>query len=858
MFVLSRLYSVLIFLTIFVSMISCGDSSPNGIHRGNSALDDGGRGGQTTPVPFVSVWRISNDNESITLPLRLGYNYDFRVDWGDGSFSQITSHDDTDMTHTYITTGDYVVTISGIVEAWSFNNNGSKDKIISVKNLGDVSWRNLKGAFWGCANLIQFHGGNVSRVTDMNRVFSGAVSVNPDVSGWDVSNVTDMSYMFYDALIANPDVSGWDVSNVTNMKGMFFNAVAAKPDVSGWDVSNVTDMSYMFSGAVSVNPDVSGWDVSNVTDMSYMFSGAVSVNPDVSSWDVSNVTDMSYMFANATSVNLDMSQWDFGSVTDMSGMFMGVTLPSVIYNILLIQIDATSEQDGITLDVGDSKYGWSASKARQNLKVNRGWTINDGGFASFVSMWVVSSGMTMTLPLRFGYDYDFTVHWGDGSSSRVTSYDDVDITHTYAVGGNYKIIISGLVEAWYFNGSGSKNNILFVDDLGDVGWKNLEDAFHGCGALIRLKGGNVSGVTDMSRMFASAVVANPDVRGWDVSNVTDMSRMFSDAFVANPDVRGWDVSSVTDMSDMFASAVVANPDVRGWDVSNVTDMSGMFSNAFIANPDVRGWDVSNVTDMSDMFSDAFVANPDVSGWDVSNVTNMSGMFKKAVMANPDVSGWDVSSVTDMSYMFKSGVPDFDAVGWDIFGGRYKMFSAGFANPDVRGWDVSNVTDMSYMFESAVVANPDVSGWDVSSVTDMSGMFSDAFVANPDVSDWDVSNVTNMGEMFWDAVVANPDVSGWDVSNVTSMYRMFDGARAANPDMGLWGFGNVIDMSSMFKDVTLRISTYSDFLNRINQTSQRRNVVLDGGHSKYNEEAIVARNNLVNNLNWVIRDGGPDN
>ena len=135
------------------------------------------------------------------------------MDWGDGSpISEITAHNDPDRKHTYARAGDYNLVIEGLLEAWSFNNTGDKDKILSVEDFGNLGYRNLFGAFWGCGNLGAFEGGVTSNVTHMNSMFAGATSANPDVRDWDVSNVTNMGSMFFAATSANPDVSKWDVS----------------------------------------------------------------------------------------------------------------------------------------------------------------------------------------------------------------------------------------------------------------------------------------------------------------------------------------------------------------------------------------------------------------------------------------------------------------------------------------------------------------------------------------------------------------------------------------------------------------------------------------------------------------------
>ena len=453
--------------------------------------------------------------------------------------------------------------------------------------------------------------------------------------------------------------------------------------------------------------------------MSHMFDYARSVILDISDWNVSKVTDMSYMFASAYSSNPDMTQWDFSSVENMEGMFAGLTLAPETYSALLNQINTTSQKENVTLEGWTTKYDDSGTEAR-NALIARGWTITDRGNINnplpFVSKWKINNDNgSIILPLREGYNYDFSVDWGDGSSSQVTSYDDSDITHTYADSGEYTITISGLVEAWYFNNSGSKDNILSVSDLGDVGWKNLKAAFSGCSRLRMIRGGNLSNVTTMSNMFIN--------------------------------------TSIT-------------PDVSRWDVSNVKDMYNMFYN-------------TNHTD----------AHFDVSRWNVSKVEDMAGLFYKT--KNTDI--------------------------------------------DVRHWDLSSVNYINGIFHSSQY-NPDVSRWDVSKIEFLAGMFHNARSANPDVSRWDVSGATNLYQLFRQATSANPDVSRWDVSNVTNMKNMFYSATSANPDISQWDFRDVENMEGFFHNKTLPTETYSQILNRINETATKDNVTLNGGFSKYNEDA----------------------
>ena len=217
---------------------------------------------------------------------------------------------------------------------------------------------------------------------------------------------------------------------------------------------------------------------------------------------------------------------------------------------------------------------------------------------------------------------------------------------------------------------------------------------------------------------------NQDIGSWDVSDVTNMASMFASAEAFNQDIGNWDVSNVTRMDAMFARATSFNQDISSWDLSSVVSMNDLFLGAFSFNQDIGSWDVSNVTSISSLFSGASSFNQDIGSWDVSNVTGQYSMwlvFSGASSFNQDIGDWDVSNITSMFLMF---------------------YGASSFNGDISNWDVSNVTDMLAMFEGAESFNQNLSTWDVSNVTTMSTMFSDASYFNQDLSSWDVNNVTD--------------------------------------------------------------------------------------------------------------------
>lgn len=279
---------------------------------------------------FISVWDTSlgDGNPSIQLPLikTIG-NYNFIVNWGDGNTDTITEGDQAERIHTYATGGTYTVTITGTIEGWQFNYGQDCEKLTSITNIGQLKLGNEGAYFAGCLNLTTIGGTfDLTGTTNFSSMFDGCSSLTSvnGIGSWDVSAVTDMNSMFTGATAFNQDISGWDVSSVTNMQSMFVST-AFNQSLNSWDVSSVTDMAYMFDGTSAFNQPLNSWNVSSVIYMNNMFANATAFNQDISGWDVSSVTSMSVMFYQATAFNQPLNSWDVSAVTAMNGMFAYAT-----------------------------------------------------------------------------------------------------------------------------------------------------------------------------------------------------------------------------------------------------------------------------------------------------------------------------------------------------------------------------------------------------------------------------------------------------------------------------------------------------------------------------------------------------
>ena len=274
----------------------------------------------------------------------------------------------------------------------------------------------------------------------------------------------------------------------------------------------------------------------------------------------------------------------------------------------------------------------------------------------FKTTWeTTTANESITIPVG-GATGTYMVDWGDDNTTEHTG----DATHEYASPGEYTVQIFGDFERIKLEGTGYAINLKSIDQWGAIEWTSMESAFEGATnmAYNATDVPDLSGVTDMSYMFASATSFDGDISAWDVSKVEDMSYMFEGATAFNSNISAWTVSSVEDMEGMFKGASAFNQDISTWNVSKVTKMADMFEGATAFNSNISAWTVSSVEDMEGMFEGATAFNSNISAWTVSSVEDMEGMFKGASAFNQDISTWNVSKVTKMADMFE-GATAFD-------------------------------------------------------------------------------------------------------------------------------------------------------------------------------------------------------
>jgi surface protein len=219
---------------------------------------------ESPDTDFVTVWRTTAAGETITLPLfNQAGTWDFDVNWGDGTTSNITAYNDAARIHEYEDAGDYEVRISGSLPGWSFNNVGDKLKIREIKNWGVVDFKYIASGFYGCSNMIctATDSLDLSGLSSMATMFRDCFAFNGDISSWDTSSVANMTAVFRTCVAFNGDISSWDTSSVTTMSSMLRTCPAFKGDISSWDYASVTNfISFLLSSNINTTGTTTNYD----------------------------------------------------------------------------------------------------------------------------------------------------------------------------------------------------------------------------------------------------------------------------------------------------------------------------------------------------------------------------------------------------------------------------------------------------------------------------------------------------------------------------------------------------------------------------------------------------------------------
>ena len=414
-------------------------------------------------------------------------------------------------------------------------------------NLWSGSYTEAKGKYGDISRW------NVSKVTNMSKLFQNQWYFNDDISNWDVGNVTNMENMFSGASAFNQPLEQWNVGNVTNMRAMFFDASNFNQPLEQWNVGNVTNMRSMFAGASAFNQPLANWEredstIENVTNMNSMFQGASSFNMPIEKWKVGNVTNMQAMFNHASSFNQPLGGWDVRNVTDMEAMFLDASA----FNQPLDQwnVDSVTNMEAMFSGAILQRYPNADNDPRSVFTSTETNTQNS----------IVFNNKTLR---------EAVFLWVNNRDEAFSLYEDIN--------------------TWNVSQVTDMNNLFnnrrdFNDDISN--W-------------------DVSNVENMENMFFNASSFDQNIGRWDVSKVTNMDSMFKGATSFNQNINT-KIASRTNY--IYGNEPVSIESYIAWDVSKVTNMNSMFERAISFNQDMTGFNVNNDVTMIKMFSESPLQN----------------------------------------------------------------------------------------------------------------------------------------------------------------------------------------------------------------------------------------------------------
>ena len=347
--------------------------------------------------------------------------------------------------------------------------------------------------------------------------------------------------------------------------------------------------------------------------------------------------------------------------------------------------------------------------------------------------------------------------------------------------------------------------------------------------------------------------ANDSLSTWDVSGITDMNRMFWNMRSFQGDLSSWDVSNVTNMGYMFASnsnyqANANDCNINTWDTSSLTDASGMFyqnnGNTYICCTQigttaqlVYGYPAehqltSNITGATDgVYTGVTATNIDYShAQQVIPTFEITVQGGTIVKARPDQYVAAVRNNTGNRIEFDTSSMGGTGNGQITLYGRWNNNLPGNTNTerDLSNWKTSNITNFSLMFYTGTAGNTNfntkmVNGtlrWDIGSATNFGNWW---YQSGPSSSanwpsNWKIpSSLTSLGN-FAHRGMNNADVdsfstktvnetwyggtsyTAWDVSNISSFNSAFNYGNlqsVKNYNIGTWNVtSSATDMTNL--------------------------------------------------------------
>jgi surface protein len=364
---------------------------------------------------------------------------------------------------------------------------------------------------------------------------------------------------------------------------------------------------------------------------------------------------------------------------------------------------------------------------------------------------------TFTLPLQ-NATTTITVDWGDASSDVITTYNQAELTHTYAsTSTNYDITISGQFGGIRFAGGGDRVRLRNIQNWGSTVWSSMDSAFYNCTnmTITATDKPNCSQVVTFYRAFGlCSSLTSIDLNGVISSNCTTFSEVFqSCTLLSSVDILGGDTSGVITFAKLFNNCpALVSIDVTGIVTSTTTTINNMFALCSTLTTITKtGWDTSNVTTLSKFVSGcSALVSLDLSALDLAKVTTWEEMCSSCVNMTSFTPPASCASVTTFYRAF--------------------FICSKLVSVDLSGKITANCTTLSGMFQSSpLITTIDLSGGVYSGITTFNNMcINCSALSTINVTNLVTATATNIGGMFSGCTsLTTAEIDTWDIQGITN-------------------------------------------------------------------------------------------
>lgn len=470
------------------------------------------------------------------------------------------------------------------------------------------------------------------------------------------------------------------------------------------------------------------------------------------------------------------------------------------------------------------------------------------GNATFVTTWYtghdgVSAPSSIEIPVDPDHDYLYDVDWdNDGifDEENVTG----SISHDYGLIDTVTVSIRGRFPRFHFDHGGDVAKLISVDRWHEHHWADMKSMFAGAIHLtiIPLEPPILTGITDLSYLFADCSSFNRPLFGWEVGEVKDMSFMLAGATAFNQSLGYLDVHQVSDMTSILDHTAMST---ENFDHTLLTWYEKDISNVAVGAEEVKYCKSSVI--ISDFLGPFFsapgaefscdddrLASDFVMSWyiddnDPTHSREVTIPTHPAYSYNYDVDWdndgiWDDIGVTgDIAHTYQEEGyhrmrirGDFPAIYFNGEGSAHQLSSVDqwgdhrwesmehafhgckrlhLITRDVP--DISSVESYSYMFAYCEVLDDAIPLWHIDRYVEVDYMYyhATAFNKQPPFSNFFIISASHM---FAYASSFNQDVSSYILALDADISYMFAFASSYDQDLSGWDLSNVTHMQGLLE------------------------------------------------------------